>query len=536
VRERNEMILADLIQIRAEQKPDVDVLTFEHLSLDGGATPDEVRSYADLATNANRIAAGLLARGVERGDRVAVMMRNHPEFVETLIACSILGALLVAVDPRTRGEKLAYMLRKPGCCGVVCADHCLAEVAAAREQASDLAWILSLETGEEAPDLAEADSLREILSTPAASVDVRVEGPMDPLQIMYTSGTTGDPKGIVGANFRFCAAGMLGDLFGYREDERPYTGLSFSHGNAQSITLVPALSKGLRAVFSRRFTKSKLLDVCRAHGCTTFSLVGGMATAIYSEPERPDDADNPVRMVVSGGMPAGIWEPFERRFGLEVLEFYGAMDGGGMAYKPIGQGPTGSFGKPMPGIEMKILDENGDECPPGVVGEICVRPAGGGEASVEYYGDPEASRKKIRRGWNRSGDMGHADRDGWLFFDRRLGGGIRHNGEFINPGFVEKAVAEHPSVADVFVYGVPAVSGAPGEKDVVAAIVWAEGEAQDTAVIFAACREKLEPNFVPSYLQLLDEIPKTASEKPQERMLLEQFDPDAPDVHTEQER
>ncbi len=533
MRERSEMILADLIQIRAEQKPDLDVLTFEHASLDGGATPDEVRSYGDLHDNAHRIAAGLLARGVERGDRVAVMMCNHPEFVETLIACSILGALLVPVDPRTRGEKLAYMLRNAGCCGVVCADHCLAEIAAVRGQAPDLAWSLLLETGEEVPDLAEADSLQEILSKPAASLDVRVEGPMDPLQIMYTSGTTGDPKGIVGANLRFCAAGMLGGLFGYRGDERPYTGLSFSHGNAQSVTLVPALSMGLRAVFSRRFTKSKLLDVCRAHGCTSFSLVGGMATASYSQPERPNDADNPVRTVVSGGMPAGIWEAFERRFGLEILEFYGAMDGGGMAYKSIGQGPTGSFGKPMPNIEMKILDDHGDECPPGVVGEICVRPAGGEEASVEYYGDAEASRKKIRRGWNRSGDMGHADEDGWFFFDYRLGGGIRHNGEFINPGFVEKAVAEHPAVTDVFVYGVPAASGAPGEKDVVAAIVLAEGKAQDTAAVFAACREKLESNFVPSYLQVLEELPKTASEKPQERILLQQFDPDAANVHTE---
>jgi crotonobetaine/carnitine-CoA ligase len=530
------MILADLIQIRAEQKPDLDVLTFEHLSLDGGETPDEVRSYADLYENAQRIAAGLLARGVERGDRVAVMMRNHPEFVETLIACSILGALLVPVDPRTRGEKLAYMLRKAGCSGVVCADHCLAEVAGVRGQTPELAWILLLETGEEAGDVAAADSLGEILSQPAATLDVRVESPLDPLQIMYTSGTTGDPKGIVGANFRFCAAGMLGSLFGYGEDERPYTGLSFSHGNAQSVTLVPALSMGLRAVFSRRFTKSKLLDVCRAHGCTTFSLVGGMATAIYSEPERPDDADNPVRMVVSGGMPAGIWQAFEKRFGLEVLEFYGAMDGGGMAYKPIGQGPTGSFGKPMSTVEMKILDEDGNECPPGVVGEICVRPVGGGEASVEYYGDPEASRKKIRQGWNRSGDMGHADEDGWLFFDYRLGGGIRHNGEFINPGFVEKAVAEHPAVADVFVYGVPAASGAPGEKDVVAAIVFAAGEPADAQSVFSACREKLESNFVPSYLQVLDELPKTASEKPQERILLQHFDPDGANVYREQQR
>ncbi|MFN8544416.1 MAG: AMP-binding protein, partial [Candidatus Binatia bacterium] len=328
-------------------------------------------------------------------------------------------------------------------------------------------------------------------------------------------------------------AGMLGWLFRYQPDERPYTGLSFTHGNAQSVTLAPALSMGLRAVVSRRFTKSRLWDVCRRHGCTTFSLVGGMATAIYSEPARPDDADNPVRMVVSGGMPAGIWEAFEQRFAVQVLEFYGAMDGGGMAYKPIGEGPIGSFGKPMPGVEMQILDEDGRPCAPGVVGEICCRPGDGSAAAVEYHGNPEASAKKIRGGWNRSGDMGHADADGWLFFDYRAGGGIRRNGDFVNPGFVEKAIAEHPAVADVFVYGVPAASGAPGEKDVVAAIVPFDAAAFDPQAIFAACRRTLEPNFVPAFIQVVDEIPKTASEKPQERFLAAQLAPDAPNVHTE---
>ena len=533
------MILAELIQLRAEQRPDLAVLTFEHLSLDGGASADEVRTFADLHRNANRIAAGLVGKQLARGERVAVMMRNHPELVETLIACSITGALFVPVDPRTRGDKLVYMLRHSGCAGVVCADYCLAAVDAVRQQLPDLKWIMVLETAEGAPALSSVrgvEPLREWLRSPAPTVDVRSDSPEAPLQIMYTSGTTGAPKGIVGANFRFCAAGMLGVLFGYRPDERPYTGLSLTHGNAQSVTLAPALTMGLRAVFSQRFTKSQLWDVCRAHGCTTFALVGGMATAIYSEPASPNDADNPVRLVVSGGMPAAIWEAFERRFNVQILEFYGAMDGGGMAYKPIGQGPVGSFGKPMPGIDMQILDADGDACPPGVVGEICCRPAGGGDASVEYFGNPAAAAEKIRRGWNRSGDMGHRDADGWLYFDHRAGGGIRRNGDFIDPSFVEKAIAEHPDVADVFVYGVPAASGAPGEKDVVAVVVPATGRRVDAATIFATCRERLEPNFVPTYLQVVDEIPKTVSEKPQERLLLEHFDPLAANVYVEKLR
>jgi crotonobetaine/carnitine-CoA ligase len=539
MRERNEMILADLIRIRAEAQPDLDVLTFEHLSLDGGATPDEVRSFADLETNANRIAAGLLARRLAPGERFAIMMRNHPEFVETMIAASVTGALFVPIDPRTKGQKLAYMLRKSGCAGVVCADYCLPELDAVRPQLSELDWVLALETGEgtsERSSFRGVDSLGELLEKPAATLDARAQSPDAPLQIMYTSGTTGDPKGIVGSNARFCAAGILGALFGYRPDERPYTGLSLTHGNAQSVTLAPALSMGLRAVLSRRFTKSQFWDVCRAYGCTCFSLVGGMAMGIYSEPSRPDDRENPVRLVVSGGMPAAIWEAFEKRYGVSVLEFYGAMDGGGMAYKPVGQGPTGSFGKPMPGLEMKILDENGDECAPGVVGEICTRPAGGGEPTLEYHGDPAASARKLRGGWNHSGDMGHADAEGWLFFDYRAGGGLRHNGEFVNPGFVEKAIAEHPGIEEVFVYGVPAASGTPGEKDVVAAVVPAPDAEFDAASVFARCRAQLESNFVPSYLQVVEEIPKTASEKPQERFFVERFDSAAPNVHAEERR
>ncbi len=536
MRERNELILADLIQIRAEQKPDLDVATFEHLSLDGSATADEIRTYADLYTNANRIAAALVRKGITRGDRFALMMRNHPEFVEAMIAASITASIFVPIDPRTRGEKLAYLLHNAGCRGIICADYCVSALAAVRPQLTDLQWVLVLDTAEgETPSgtVAGSESLRDILSRPGATLDGRADGPDTPLQIMYTSGTTGDPKGIVGPNMRFCAAGMLGTLFNYQPDERPYTGLSFTHGNAQAVTLAPALAMSLRAVISRRFTKSKLWDVCRRYGCTTFSLVGGMATAIYSEPARSNDSDNPVRMVVSGGMPAAIWERFEKRFNVQVLEFYGAMDGGGMAYKPIGEGPVGSFGKPMPGIEMRILDAHGNECPPGVIGEICCRLAGGGEAGVEYFGNPEASAKKMRGGWNRSGDMGHADAEGWLYFDYRAGGGIRHNGEFITPGFVERTIAEHSAVADVFVYGIPSASGTAGEKDVVAVIVPAEDCRFDAASVFALCREKLEANSVPAYLQVVDEIPKTASEKPMERVLLEQFDPRAANVHTE---
>jgi crotonobetaine/carnitine-CoA ligase len=142
-------------------------------------------------------------------------------------------------------------------------------------------------------------------------------------------------------------------------------------------------------------------------------------------------------------------------------------------------------------------------------------------------------KKKTSGGWLRSGDICHRDEGGWFYYDYRKGGGLRHNGDFVNPGFVEKVVADHPLITDVFVYGVPASSGAPGEKDVVAAIVPVDAETLDPASVFALCRKDLESNFVPTYLHVVDEIPKTASEKPQERFLLDAFSVDAANIFTE---
>ena len=530
-RERSEVILADIVATRAERNPDFAVLTFEC-----AGKADEALTFADLQDRANSLAAELIARGLARGDRFGLMMRNHPEFVEAMVAASITGTVFVPIDPRTRGEKLAYTLRNSGCKAMVVGDYNLAQIDAVRGELPDLAFVLALESGEDGArpigEFAAVDSLDGVLAKPVPTVDVRVESPLDALQLIYTSGTTGDPKGVVMDNGRYGGMSELGrGVFGFREDDRLYTGLSLTHGNAQCATLAGALGLEIPAVVSRRFTKSRLWDICRIHGCTTFSLLGGMATAIYSEPPGPDDADNPVRMVTSAGMPFAIWESFEKRFRVDILEWYGAVEGG-IAFKPIGEGPIGSFGKAGPGLEMKILDENDIECPPRVPGEICSRAASGEPPKVEYHGMPEASEKKTRGGWLRSGDIGHSDEDGWLFFDFRKGGGLRHNGDFVNPGFVEKVIAERPDVSDVFVYGVPARSGAPGEKDIVAAIVAQPGASLDPKSVFATCVEGLEGNFVPSYLQVVDQIPKTASEKPQERFLIERFSPDADGVYT----
>jgi crotonobetaine/carnitine-CoA ligase len=513
------MILADMIESRAETRPGLDVVTFEG----GEHGREEIRTYSDLWVNANKLASGLIAEGMNRGDRFAILMRNHAEFIELMIAASLTGTVFVPIDPRTRGAKLSYTLRDSGCRGIVCADYALDQVAEVRSSLPSLEWFWVLETDEVSdrsrePSAIGATTLSWILGQAEVFVDSRLQSAEDPLQIIYTSGTTGDPKGVVFANARYGGASLLCKMLGIGADERPYTGLSLTHGNAQLMTLASALRLGQRAVFSRKFTKSRLWDITREYGCTFFNLLGGMATAIYSEPIKPNDADNPVRFVLSAGMPAALWSNFEKRFGLKILEAYGAIEGG-MAFKPIGVGPIGSFGKPPATLDMQVVDEQGRECPPFVPGELISRPKSGEAATVTYFNNRGASVKKTEGGWLRSGDICHRDEDGWLFFDYRKGGGIRHNGDFISPGFVESALAEHALVDDAYVYGIRSANGAPGEKDVVAAIV-ADHPEFNPDQVFIHCRAKLEPNFVPTYLQIVEEIPKTASEKPQDRFLI----------------
>lgn len=525
------LILANMIAAHVAEHPDLDVLTFVEVMPDRSFA-DETRTYAELWRNGQCVAAALDAEHMHLGDAFGVVMQNHPEFVDTMVGSSIAGTVFVPIDPRTRGQKLAFMLNHADCRGAVVGDYAVANVLEVVPQCPQLEWLWVVRTSTD--DALATGTLRGIdfaavIADAVADIAVRVTDPDVPMQMLYTSGTTGDPKAILSPYARFGFVASLGAVLRLEPGDRPYTGLSLTHANAQLITLGTTLSMGLRGVFSRKFTKSRLWDITRHYGCTTFNLLGGMTTAIYSEPLRPDDGDNPVRFVLSAGMPAAIWNEFGQRFGTEIYEFYGAAEGG-LTLNPPGAGPVGSIGKPPPSMVGRVVDEQDVECAPGEPGEIVFQNEDGSCPVIAYFKNPEASRDKTARGWLRMGDIGYCDADGWFYFLYRKGGGIRHNGDFVNPAFVEKELAEHPQVDDVFVYGVPSANGVPGEKDVVAAIVPLDSAAFDAADVFAWCHSKLESSFVPSYLQVLEEIPKTASEKPQERFLLEAFAVDAPNV------
>jgi crotonobetaine/carnitine-CoA ligase len=175
--------------------------------------------------------------------------------------------------------------------------------------------------------------LNEVLEGPEREdAGQQVDNVRHPWLLAYTSGTTGDPKALVFGYVRMLFYRLVPGFFGYRQEDVLYTGLSLTHGNALVVTMMPALWGVVdHSVFSRWFTKTRLWDVCIEHGCTSWSNLGGIATAVYSEPPSDKDRAHGVRVVVSAGMPQELWEPFQRRFGVEVLEWYGTMGVGSPA-------------------------------------------------------------------------------------------------------------------------------------------------------------------------------------------------------------
>ncbi|TAL31625.1 MAG: ATP-dependent acyl-CoA ligase [Spirochaetes bacterium] len=495
---------------------------------------DERISYGDIYSNTNRMSRILLKAGIGKGDTFALMMRNHAEFLYSLFAALSIGAIAVPIDPRSKGKKLSFQLMNTKTRGIVVSDEFMESL---EEIGQDIHFMPVLGVvykpehriplSNSHPDLKELFSA-ESGDPPDGLVELNLKAPV---QIIHTSGTTGDPKGVVLRADRFMTYALMAEfIWRYRSDDILYTGLSLTHGNAQSVTIFTAMAKKIPAVISERFTKSRIWDVCRKYGCTSFSLLGGMMSGIYNEPRRPNDGDNPVRTVISAGTPRAIWEDFQTRFGVSIHEWYGTVEGG-LAHNPPGEGPVGSFGKPPEAfIEMKAVDEDDNEVLPNTRGELVSRMKSSA-TEVSYYGKEKESKEKTRGGWLRSGDICHRDENGYFYFDFRKGGGLRRQGDFIQPDYIEKIIGEHEGVSEVCVYGIPAESGAPGESDIVAAVAPFGDKKPDVAGIRQLCHSKLEKNSVPSFLQIVEEIPKTVTEKALDRLLRDAFRPDAPNVY-----
>jgi crotonobetaine/carnitine-CoA ligase len=326
---------------------------------------------------------------------------------------------------------------------------------------------------------------------------------------MYTSGTTGLPKGVIHRHSRCYGGFVLPIMTGYTAQDVVYNTLPLFHIGGQNMVWM-ALVSDTTVALAERFSASRFWPDVRAYGATFTLFLGAMIPILHKQPPRHDDHENPLRIALSAAAPRTIWEEFERRFNVKIVELYSQTEGGFLLNADArAEGKVGAMGKPSAGYEMQVVDEQDHPLPPGAVGELIYRP-GGGSTLTEYYKNPEATAEKTRGGWIRSGDLAYQDDDGYFFFVDRKNDFMRRRGENISSFEVEKIINSHPQVLESAAYAIPS---ALGEDEVMVALVLQPGAALDPFELMQYCETHMAYFMVPRYVRVVDAFPKTGTER-----------------------
>ncbi len=497
--------LPEVLESQAKEIGDKPFLYFEDRTLD----------FAELNRQVNRAANGLATLGVKAGVGVSIMMPNSPEWIVVYCATQKLSSYVVPVNIALKGEGLRHVIDHSDSSILVCHPDYLEAIQAIEGSLAKLEKIVVNDTetpeGWEPPEgwLALSRLMDASDENPAVEVD-----PEAIAALMYTSGTTGAPKGVVNRykSGNMGAIRLLGAMM--QPDEVAYTCLPLFHANALFLSTVRSLVLGLPLALSRRFSASRFWDEIRRHDVTTFNALGAMIPILMKQPERDSDRDNKVRVVFSAACPASVWAEFEDRFGLRLVEAYAAVDGGGFMVMNLGNGPRGSFGKPTDPI--RIVDDDGNDMPVGQPGELLFQVDDMQRRKVEYYKNEEASSAKIQDGWLYTGDLVYADEDGNLYFVDRKTDSLRRRGENISSWEVEREIDAHPAVLESAVLGVPSELG---EHDVMAVVVLKEGQSLSAEALIRHCEKRMAKFMVPRYVEFRGELPKTGTHRVQKGVL-----------------
>lgn len=495
--------LSAIVEHQAETLGDKPFMLFE----------DRVISFVELNREVNRVANGLRELGVRAGVGVSIMMANSPEWLLVYLATQKLNAYAVPVNIALKGDGLRHIIDHSDSKVLVVDDTFIDEIAAVRSELPQLEHIVGYRTeGRTLPNdwLDLADVMDGSDENPG--VEIR-QGEIS--AIMYTSGTTGLPKGVVSRYRPMVFPPQVG--FGPAidgDEDIMYTCLPLFHANALSLTTLRALQTGTTMALSRRFSASRFWDEIRRYEVTTFNALGAMIPILLKQPPRENDRDNPVKTVFSAACPANVWEEFENRFDVRIVEGYGAVDGGGFAVVNLGNAPKGSIGKPA--NRYRLVDDDRNDVPVGNSGELIFEVDDFNARRVEYYKNEEAGNARIVDGWFHTGDMMHADEDGNLYFDDRKTDSLRRRGENISAWEVEREINAHPAVLESAVFGVPSDLG---EDDVMAVVQLKPGETLTAEQLIEHCEARLARFMVPRYVEFRETLPKTGTHRTQKSVL-----------------
>ncbi len=474
-------------------------------------------TYQQLTASAGSLAAGLAELGVKRGDRVGLLLPNCPQFIVSYLATTALGAMAVPVHCQLSAAEAAYILNHAQAQTLISIAELDSLVSELHSRVAGLTNLLisGQSAIEEAIDLEQLTSARadRPVQSDAAQLD-------DPAVLIYTSGTTGQPKGAVLSHRNLLAnARSCRELIGVSSEDTFLAVLPLFHSFGATVCMILPLLAGAEIVLQTAFAPLPVLETLEKHQVTIFAGVPAMfAVLTKCRTSREHDLHS-LRACISGGapLPLEVLSGFQERYGVVLVEGYGPTEASPVvsANPPQGVQKPGSVGPPILGVEVRIVDDTGQDLPTGEVGEIIVA---GDNVMQGYWQDATATAEAIKDGWLYTGDLGKLDADGYLYIVDRKKDMIIVGGTNVYPREVEDVIAQMPQVAEVAVVGRP--DPVRGER-VRAVIVPAEGIELSAEQVISHCRQHLAPFKVPRIVEFQESLPKSALGKVLKRELRE---------------
>jgi long-chain acyl-CoA synthetase len=462
---------------------------------------DAATTYRELDEQSARAAGLLRDRGIQPGDRVGVMLPNTPEFAVIYYGVLRAGGVVVPMNPLLKAREVAYYLGDSGA-RLLFAWHAFADEAEAGAKRAEAEAII-----------VDPATFGEALASAQPAWEVAERQDDDTAVVLYTSGTTGQPKGaeLTHANLVRNTEVVRTDLLRLTAEDVVFGGLPLFHSFGQTCTLNAAAAAGACLTLLPRFDPVRALQILAGHHVTVFAAVPTMYTALLHSPDRAAYELSALRVCMSGGaaMPVEVLRAFEEAFGCLVLEGYGLSETSPVASfnHPDRERKPGSIGTPIRGVEMRVVDEQGAEVPQGEVGEIAIR---GHNVMKGYWRRPEETAKAIPDGWFRTGDIGRVDEDGYFAIVDRKKDLIIRGGYNVYPREVEEVLYEHPAVGDAAVIGLP---HAELGEEVGAAVALKPGASATPEALRDYVKAQVAAYKYPRRVWIVEALPKTATGK-----------------------